>query len=119
MMWKCLLNFVPSLLVALGIIVATPVAKFAIGFGWWVMAGPALLALFVLAADLLQARLRGNRLVPLPDVLILATAVLAAGLIAASHDPGFVAALIPIFGVACCGPVVWRSGRNRRGSADL
>ena len=88
----------PSLLVGVGIVVSTLVAVMATNFGWLVLAGPLLLALAVVSADVLASRLRGETSGPSAAALILSTAFLLAGLIVAIRDPGLVQALIPIIG---------------------
>ncbi len=97
---KYWLNLGPSLLVGLGIIVGTLVAKVAAGFGWWVMAGPVLLAAAVVCADLVEARLKGKRSAPSYGALMIAGSFLAAGFIVTLRDPSLVKLLIPVIGPA-------------------
>lgn len=52
---KFWLNLGQVLLVGLGMVVGTFAAKRAAGFGWWVMTGPALMAISVVCADLISA----------------------------------------------------------------
>jgi protein-S-isoprenylcysteine O-methyltransferase Ste14 len=88
-----------SLLAGMGIIVATFVTKLAAGSGWLVLAGPLLLAIAFVGADMMNSRLRGKSLRPSPAVLIMGGAFLLAGAIVI-RDPNLVATLIPIIGVA-------------------
>lgn len=109
---KSWLNLGPPLFVGLGIILGALAATLAAGFGWWVMTGPALLALFVVCADLLEARLRAEHLFPSFGALIVAGEVLAAGFIVALSDPGSVK-LVTVLGGAACVSVVSRSRSDR------
>lgn len=108
------LNLAPSLLVGLGIIVATIAAKLAAESGWWVMAGPALLALSVVGADLLDARRRGGFSGPSPAALLLGATFLLAGFIVALRDPSLVKLLIPVIGAGCWVTLLARSDGSRR-----
>ncbi len=91
-------DLVPSLIVALGVVAATYVASLSAESGWLVMMGPLALALAVVSADLLAARLRGASLVPSPAALILSGTSVVASAIVAFRDPSDVATLIPIVG---------------------
>lgn len=104
----------PNLLVGLGIIVATLVAKLAADSGWLVMAGPALLAFSVVCADLLEARLRREPSVPSFGALILAGTFLATAVVVTLRDPGLVKLLIPVVGTGCWVAVLSRSDADRR-----
>lgn len=107
-------NLGPTLLVALGIVVATLVAKRMADSGWWVMAGPMLLALSVVCADLFQARLRGERPLPSAGALLIGCTFLAAGFVVALRDPGLVKLLIPVVGASCWLTVLSRPDGRRR-----
>ena len=96
---KYLLALGPSLLVAVGIVVSTFIAVLAAESGWLVLAGPLLLALAVVGADVLDSRLRGKPSGPSAAALILGGAFVLAGLIVV-RDPTLVKTLIPIVGVA-------------------
>jgi hypothetical protein len=89
----------PSLLVGTGIILSTFVATLAAGSGWLVLAGPLLLVLAVVGADVLDSRLKGKSSGPSPAALILGTTFLLAGAILV-RDPNHVRTLIPIVGIA-------------------
>lgn len=52
---KFWLNLGQVLLVGLGMVVGILAAKRTAGFGWWVMTGPALMAMSVVCADLFSA----------------------------------------------------------------
>jgi hypothetical protein len=95
---KYWLKLGPSLLVGVGIIVSTLVAVLAAKSAWLVLAGPLLLALVVVIADVLASRLRGETSGPSAAALILGGSFLLAGLIVALRDPSLVKELIPIIG---------------------
>lgn len=90
--------FGPSLVVAAGIIVATLVAVLAAESGWLVMAGPLLLGLAVVSADVLGSRLKGEPSGPSWAALLLGGTFLLAGVIVALREPGLVKTLIPTIG---------------------
>lgn len=99
---KCWFNLGPSLLVGVGILVSTLVAVLAAESGWMVLAGPLLLALAFVGADMLDSRQRAESAHPSPGALILGGAILLAGLIVTLRDPSLVKTLIPVIG-----PTVW------------
>lgn len=88
----------PSLVVGTGIIVSTLVAVLTAESGWLVLAGPLLMALTVVSADVLQSRLRGGSSGPSVAALLLGGAFLLAGVIVAFREPSLVATLIPVIG---------------------
>ncbi len=90
----------PSLIVGAGILVATFVAAHAGESGGWVLAGPLLLALTVVSADVLDSRLHGESSGASAATLIVTAAFLVASLIVMSRDPNIVKTLIPIMGAA-------------------
>ena len=92
----------PSLVLAAGIVVSTLAAVLAAGSGWLVLAGPLLLALAVVGADVLDSRLRGRSSGPSPAALVLGGAFLLAGLIVALRDPALVKTLVLVLG-----PMSW------------
>jgi hypothetical protein len=94
------LNLTPSLLVGAGILLSSLVAVRATHYGWWVLAGPLLLALAVVSADVLGSRLRGESSAPSPAALLLGGSFLLASWIVALRDPGLVKSLLPILGAA-------------------
>jgi hypothetical protein len=90
----------PSILVAVGIVVSTFIAARAAGSGWLVLTGPLLLALAVVGADVLNARLRGASSAPSWAALFMGGSCLLAGLIVTRRDPTLVKTLMPIIGMA-------------------
>lgn len=97
--WRSL---APSLIVATGVLASALLAGVTAGAGFWVLSGPLLLALSVVTADSLQARLRGLAPRPSPAALILgATCVLAAAILML-RNPGHIATLLQIMG-----PAIW------------
>jgi hypothetical protein len=108
------LDLGPSLLVAAGILLSTLLAGLAARSGWLVLAGPLLLALAVVSADLLSARLRGKSARPSPAALLLAGSFLLACAIVALRDPGLVKTLPPILGGAAWVALLRRDGGRRR-----
>lgn len=96
---KFWLNLTPSLLVAIGIILASLVAVRTTGYGWYLLAGPLVLSLAVVSADMLASRLSGKTATPSAAALILAAAFLLAGFITL-RDPSHLKTLIPIMGAA-------------------
>jgi hypothetical protein len=85
----------PSLVWAAGIIGGTLAAVIGARSGWWVLAGPIVLALAALLADALRSRQR-----PSAAAFILGGTFLLAGVIVAFADPLQVGTMIPIFGAA-------------------
>lgn len=107
-------NLGPSLLVGAGIIVSTLIAVLTAESGWWVLAGPLLLASTFVGTDILDSRLKGELAGPSWAALLSGSTLLLAGLIVALRDPSLVKTLIPVLG-----PSVWianllRSGGKRR-----
>jgi hypothetical protein len=104
----------PSLLVGAGIVAATFVAVLATESGWLVLAGPLLLALTVVGADVLGSRLRGKPSRPSWTVLFLGGSFLLAGVIVALRDPSLVKTLIPVVGVTAWPALLLRPGSPRK-----
>ena len=111
---KYWLELGPSLLVAAGIVAATFVAARAAESGWLVLAGPLLLALTVVGADVLGSRLRGKPSRPSWTALFIGGSFLLAGLIVALRDPSLVKTLIPVIGVTAWPALMLRSGSPRK-----
>jgi hypothetical protein len=111
---KYWLDLTPSLLVGIGIILATLVAVLAAKSGSLILAAPLVLALAVVGADVLARRLRGASSGLSPAALILAAAFLLAGAIVASRDPSLVSSLIPIIGVTAWVALLMRPGATVR-----
>jgi len=78
----------PSLFVAVGIVLATLVST--VLDGWLVLAGPVLMAIAVLAANVLDARMKGR------------SGPSAVAMILALSDPADVKLMIPTLGVVAC-----------------
>jgi hypothetical protein len=111
---KYWLDLGPSLLVGVGIVAATFVAVLAAESGWLVLAGPLLLALTVVGADVLGARLRGEPSRPSWTALLLGGSFLLSGLIVALRDPSLVKTLIPVVGVTAWPALLLRPGSPRQ-----
>jgi transcriptional regulator with XRE-family HTH domain len=91
-------QLVPYIVVAIGMILASLVGVRTAHFGWLVMAGPLLLALTLLGADVLAFRLQGKKRRPSTPTVFFSFAFLAACAIVASGDPAQVPTMIPILG---------------------
>jgi hypothetical protein len=89
-----------SLIVAVGIVVSTGITVLAAESGWLVLAGPLLLALAFVGADVLRSRLNGESSGPSWAALLLGASFLLAGVIVALRDPSLVSTLIPAGGSA-------------------
>jgi hypothetical protein len=111
---KYWLELGPSLLVGAGIVAATFVAVLAARSGWLVLAGPLLLALTVVGADVLSSWLRGKPSRPSWIALFIGGSFLLAGLIVALRDPSLVKTLIPIIGVTAWPTLLLRPGSSRK-----
>ncbi len=97
---KYWLNLVPDLLLSVGIILSTLISVLTVNSAWFVMAGPAVLALILLCADMLSRRLQGKCPRPSLAAQMMASSLLLAALIVATRNPTFVATLIPIMGAS-------------------
>ncbi len=111
---KYWLNLGPSLLVGIGIVGSTLVAVLAAESGWFVLAGPLLLALAVVSADMMDSRLRGKSSRPSWPALLLGGSFLWAGLIVALRDPSLVKELLPIAGASAWATLLLRPGSPRK-----
>jgi len=111
---KYWLDLGPSLLVGVGIVAATFVAVLAAGSGWLVLAGPLVLALAVVGADVLGSRLRGKPARPSLIALSIGGSFLLAGLIVALRDPSLVKTLIPVIGITSWPALMLRPGGPRK-----
>ncbi|HTD28992.1 MAG TPA: hypothetical protein VK660_06340 [Xanthomonadaceae bacterium] len=90
----------PSAILAAGIIGSTLASVLAAKSGCLVLAGTSLLAVSLVGADALHARLTGKRSGPSTAALLLAGAFVLAGAIVGFRDPRAVASLIPFSGSA-------------------
>ena len=116
---KYWLELGPTLLVGTGIVAATFVAVLAAESGWLVLAGPLLLALTVVGADVLGSRLRGKPSRPSWTALLVGGSFLLAGLIVALRDPSLVKTLIPVIGVTAWPTLMMRPGSPRKACRGL
>ena len=109
---QSLLELSPSVILALGIMLATQASVLAAHSGALVLIGPVLLGLSVLAADVAAARLGGKALVPAPTALILAGASILAAVILLPNGARFIQEMIPVMGItALLTSRQWTHGR--------
>jgi hypothetical protein len=94
------LDLSPSLLFAVGMVLATLISARAAEHRWLVLAGPLLLALAIVSADMLASRLRGRSSSPSWAVLLMGSSCLLASLIVTLRDPNLVKTFIPVIGIA-------------------
>jgi len=92
------LHLVPSILAALGIILASAIAVRTSDSKWLVMAGPLLLAVILLGADILAFRTQGKKRGPSIPTVVFSMAFLAACAIVSFGNPAQVPMMIPILG---------------------
>jgi len=111
---KYWLDLGPSLLVGVGIIVSTLIAVLAAESRWLVLAGPLVLAMTVVSADVLDSRLKGESSGPSWAALLLGGSFLLAGLIVTLSDPSVVKTLIPVTGAAAWVSLLLRPERRRK-----
>jgi hypothetical protein len=113
------LSLSPSLLVAVGIIVSSLIAKRFDHSLPLVLASQLLLALLIVSADVLGSRLRGEAAGPSPAALILGVSFVLAGFIVALRDPSLVKTFIPLSGAGAWVVIVGRAEASRRACADI
>ncbi len=101
-------DFAPSLLLASGIVAAMSVQAACSD-----LAAMCLLAVAMLAADTLAARLYGALLRPSCAAVVLAVACCLAGCIAMLREPGHTASLIPVFGLGAWVALFMPGGSRR------
>ena len=106
-------DLAPSLLLACGIIAAQSAQS-----AWSVLAGTLVLALALLAADALAARLHGTASRPTLAAKILAVACVLVGSIAMLREPGHAASLIPVFGLGAW-VALFMPGGSRRNTCRI
>lgn len=104
----------PSLLVGIGIIVSTLVAVLTAESGWWVLAGPLLLAGTFVSADILDSRLKGVPSGPSWAAVLLGSTFLLAGSMVAWRDPDLVETLIVVIGPSAWITILLRSEGERK-----
>jgi hypothetical protein len=114
----------PSIILALGIILATHASGLAEQFGALVLIGPVLLGISMLAADVAAARLCGKAFLPAPAALILAGTFLIAAMIMLPNGARFIQGMIPVMGItalltnsqwtrARAGNCAWKQSQGR------
>jgi hypothetical protein len=108
------IGLAPSLLLGAGIIASTALAVLTSEFGWFVLAGPLVMALAVVGASILIDRVHGDSRAALPIALLLGAVLMVAGAILAFRDPSRVAMLMPILGAAAAASVIVGHGRGSR-----
>ena len=96
---QVLLELSPSMVLALGILLATQASVMAAQSGFLVLIGPVLLGLSVLIADSIAGRLMGKSLKPAPAALILAGTFILAGAILLPSGARFIQEMIPVLGI--------------------
>ncbi|HSN16707.1 MAG TPA: hypothetical protein VLV87_00740 [Gammaproteobacteria bacterium] len=106
----------PNLWLAACVVVAALIAVHATGRWWIVFGAPLLVAVAVLSADVWHSRLRGWPLRPTPAALILAGAVVLAGLMIGWDDPKQVQAFLPVL---CAVAATANLRGGRRGNCGL
>jgi len=107
-------RLIPAIAVAVAILVGTAIAKRTSDSRWLVMAGPLLLALVAVGADVLAFRLQGEKRGPSTPTLLLVMAFVAACGILALGDPTQVATMIPILGAGAAVTISARSMGKQR-----
>ena len=75
------LKLVPDLLLGAGIVLSTLISVLTVNSAWLVMAGPVVLALILLCADVLNGRLQGKTISLSATSLTMASSLLLAALI--------------------------------------
>lgn len=91
-------HLAPALVLALGIIVSSLLTVSASGSLGLVGAGVLLMAVSIVGADVLDAWLRRQSLIPSPQGILAVVALLVACGIVALRGPGLVSMLIPVLG---------------------
>jgi hypothetical protein len=94
------LDLTPSLLFAVGMVLAKLISARAAEHRWLVLAGPLFLALAIVSADMLASRLRGKSSGPSWAALLMGSSCLLASLIVTLRDPSLVKTFIPVIGIA-------------------
>jgi transcriptional regulator with XRE-family HTH domain len=98
-------RLIPAIAVALAILVGTAIAKHTSDSRWLVMAGPLLLALVAVGAEVLAFRLQGEKRGPSTPTLLLVTGFVGACAIVSLGDPTQVARMIPVLGATAALPI--------------
>jgi hypothetical protein len=98
----------PSLLLAGGIVAGQSAQA-----AWFDLAGTSLLAMSMLLADALAARVRGMPPRPSLPAWILAFAFALTGLLAMLREPGHTGSLVPVLGLGAWTVLFLRDGNTR------
>jgi hypothetical protein len=98
-------NLGPGLVLAVVMLVSSALAARAPHASWTAVAGPLLLVLALVGADLVRRR----RFLPSPSVLLVAAAILVAGGIVAARDLDRLAGTMPILGGCAVIPLILRN----------
>jgi hypothetical protein len=98
----------PNLWMAVVLVVATSLVVAAPHAPWTAVAGPLLLVLALLGADLVHRRRAGLRTLPSPGALLVAAAILVACGLVAARGLDRLAGMMPILGSCAALPVVLR-----------
>ena len=108
-------RLIPSILIALGIIAASLVARFGVDAGWPLWTSVAVLAISIIAACIVDTRLHDN--VPATSVLVRAVvgAILVAVTLLFLDDPAHLRQMIPILGATAWVSLLQRP--HKKGSA--
>lgn len=96
---QSLIDLSPSIILALGIMLATQASVLAAQSGTLILVGPLFLALAVVIADIVAARLRGNSLMPRPDALIMAGTFIVASVILLPNGTRVIQEMLPVMGI--------------------
>jgi len=110
---RTLSNLGPALVLAVSMVLATALAGAAPHTPWTAAAGPLLLVLGLVSADLLQRYGPSQRSRPSSSALLLVAAILVACAIVAARDLDRLAGLIPILGSCAAVPVILRQESAR------
>jgi uncharacterized integral membrane protein len=108
---RWLLDLAPGLLVGLGLIAASLIATLTLERGGWILAGPLVLALALLGADMAESRRRGSSLRPSFTAMILACTILISSLIVTTRDPRLLLTFLPVIGVTLWFPLFYQPRR--------
>ena len=104
-------NLIPSLCLAASILLASAVAASAPRALWAAAAGPLVLVLGLIAADLLAGRGQGRTRPSMSALLIAGSILLASGIVAVAGIE-HVAKLLPILGACAVVPLTGHAGRR-------
>ena len=108
--WKSLL---PSIVLALGILASSAVARQTADSGWVVIAGPLIMVLSVIVASILGRRLNQTDTSTFRVAVMLGAVIVVTAGILWFRDPSRLAEAMPMLGVAVAFPFILNS-RSRR-----